>query len=115
MLTGPQCGCTAGVRIRGLATLLADLNRAVPKFTTDVTLFPEDKKVQKPLQEVFGIYVDSYVFIVSYFSQNTSCKPSLTDQHASTFNNFASICLRPCAGPENRRTHTGNVVKLRGG
>ena len=75
LLTSLQHGCRFGAKLEHLLLMLAEVNRSVPKFGTDVGNHADEKKVRKPLQEVFNLYFKSHLFIISFFSQESSCKP----------------------------------------
>ena len=48
-------------------------NNMVPTFSTqghDFHLrFPNDKRVQKPLQDIYSLVIDTYLSIISHFKQ----------------------------------------------
>ncbi|KAL8752824.1 MAG: hypothetical protein Q9184_005613 [Pyrenodesmia sp. 2 TL-2023] len=65
-------GWRAGADLDCLSTLVADLNKKVPPIVTDKgenLRFPDDKRVQKPLQEVYSLFLDSHIFILSHLTR----------------------------------------------
>lgn len=68
-----ECGCRAGAQLTPLVILIAELNKKVPRISTNVdrfTLrFPNEKRVQKPLHEVYSLFIDSYLFVISYLKK----------------------------------------------
>lgn len=64
-----QYSCKAGIQLRSLATVLNKLNTSVPPFFTgDIVRlpFPNEERVQKPLQDAYGIFIDSYLYILAH-------------------------------------------------
>lgn len=59
-----------------LVTLSAELNRKVPKFSTDDGWFPNDKEAQKPLKELYSACIDSHVFTMSSFANRSPSEPT---------------------------------------
>ena len=53
--------------------LMAELNKSLPSFSTNkdkFTLqFAQEKQVQKPLQEVYELFVSSYIFVLDYLEK----------------------------------------------
>ena len=54
-------------------TLIAELNEKVPRFSTKVGKFhlpfPNEKRVQEPLQEVYSLFIDSYLLIIDFLKE----------------------------------------------
>jgi hypothetical protein len=52
---------------------MAELNKSVPSFSTHVgqfrLRFPNERRVQKPLQEAYSLFIDLNLFIITYFNQ----------------------------------------------
>lgn len=76
-----QCGCRAGAHLTPLVTLIAEHNKKVPSFSTNVgqfrLRFPNEKRVQKPLQEVYSLFIDSYLYIISHLKKRDPSKSVL--------------------------------------
>ena len=76
-LKAVQRGCRAGAELGPLVTLVADFNQKVPRFSNNDgrfdLRFPNDERVQKPLQEVYSLFIDSYLFFVSYLKESETC------------------------------------------
>ncbi|SLM35921.1 Serine/threonine/dual specificity protein kinase, catalytic domain [Lasallia pustulata] len=68
-----ECGCRAGAHLTPLVTLIAEHNKKVPSFSTNVgqfrLRFPNEKRVQKPLQEVYSLFIDSHLFMISHLKK----------------------------------------------
>ncbi|KAL8917142.1 MAG: hypothetical protein Q9208_008111 [Pyrenodesmia sp. 3 TL-2023] len=61
-------GWKAGADLDRLSTLVADLNKKVPLIVTDkreTLRFPNDKRVQRPLQEIYSLFLGSHMRILS--------------------------------------------------
>lgn len=65
-LTDLQCGFEAGARLSPLVTLIAKLNNTVPQFQLR---FPNEKRVQKPLQEVYTEFIEAHLFLIEEFTK----------------------------------------------
>jgi len=78
LLSYAQSGCKAGVQLDVVVHLLCELNSSVPHLGPTLGRYPNDTFVQSPLQDLFGVYIDSYIFMVSYFDTATSCRPPLS-------------------------------------
>ncbi|KAI9881654.1 MAG: hypothetical protein M1823_006635, partial [Watsoniomyces obsoletus] len=50
---------------------LLELNKAVPVFGAQLSLFPDVQQVQEPLQQVFKEYVECYAMMLQYASHPT--------------------------------------------
>ena len=71
-LTNPQRGCEQGASISLLVNLLAELNSTVPPHLgAEVGRFPDDDQVQRPLQELFIQFCDSYVGLLRILGERT--------------------------------------------
>ena len=65
--------------------LLAELNKKVLRFSTNMDNFhlpfPNEQRVQKPLQELYSLLIDSYLFIIKFLKKRdvsesiSACKP----------------------------------------
>lgn len=51
-------------------SLIAELNKNIPRFSTNGgpfrLRFPNDKRVQKPLQDIYSLFIESYLFIIAF-------------------------------------------------
>ena len=47
-----------------LVNLLIELNKTIPSFKANIGRFPHDKQVQRPLQDVYALFFDSYVEVL---------------------------------------------------
>ncbi|KAF7502388.1 hypothetical protein GJ744_005966 [Endocarpon pusillum] len=94
-----KCGFRAGVGLGALVTLTAELNKSVPSFSTNAgefTLrFPNQNRVQKHLQEVYSLFIDEQLFIISYLNRkdpapnlNVTSEKVLGDHLAETVRQF---------------------------
>ena len=72
-LTVLQCGYKAGAKLVPLVALMQNLNNTVPNFSDKVgefhLRFPKEKRVQKPLQDVYCRFIDAYLFIINEFKK----------------------------------------------
>ncbi|KAL8858525.1 MAG: hypothetical protein Q9178_005023 [Gyalolechia marmorata] len=62
-------GWKAGADLDRLAALVADLNKKVPSFVnnkSETLQFPNNARVQKPLQKVYTLFIKSHFFILSH-------------------------------------------------
>ncbi|KAL9098948.1 MAG: hypothetical protein Q9163_005484 [Psora crenata] len=48
------------------------LSDAIPAFGADLSLFPDNEKVQKPLQNIFAIYMECYEVMLQHLTSSTS-------------------------------------------
>ena len=57
--------------------LIAELSNKVPRFSTNIggrpgLRFPNEDRVQQPLQDVYSLFISSLVFIISYLKGRDS-------------------------------------------
>ncbi len=90
-LTSLQRGCEAGAQLDPLVGVMAELGKIVPRFSRSTGAFhlrfPKDKRVQKPLQEVYSKFIESHLFIISYLKKvdpRESTLPSISEVEAHT-------------------------------
>ena len=72
-----QACLNAGCPIHHIVDLLVYLNKGVPHLGAALSRFPGDLKVQRPLQELFGEYIDCILAIVAqyaHFETHSSCE-----------------------------------------
>lgn len=60
-LTDLQCGFKARDQLSSLVTLIVKLNNMVPHIELR---FPNEKRVQKPLQEVYTQFIEAHLFVI---------------------------------------------------
>ena len=76
LLTSLQRGCKAGAQLAPLVDLLTELNKKVPWFSMDPSQshfrFASEERIQKPLQDVYSLFIDSQLFIISYLRSSKS-------------------------------------------
>lgn len=52
---------------------MAKLNNTVPSFSTNVgkfsLRFPNQKRVQKPLQDVYNLFINAHFFLIDEFTK----------------------------------------------
>lgn len=76
-----QCGCRAGAKLASLVDLITGLNKKVPWFSVNLIQwhlrFANEEEVQKPLQDVYNLFIDSYLFIISYLRKRDPSKSIL--------------------------------------
>lgn len=82
-----DCGCRAGAQLVPLVTLVTELNKSVPRFSTErgqfCLRFPNEERVQKPLQDVYSLFIDAHLFILSYLrKQGPPSRGDLTREEA---------------------------------
>ena len=92
-LTGSQCTCKAGAILDGLLKMLANFHEAVPAFDKDMSLYPDDPSVQKPLQDMVSVYVDFYISMASLYTNRTSSKHVDTCQWSRDLADLSRIAL----------------------
>ena len=79
VLVGYPCACTSGsvvnvdqtaLKTRQKDALLRQylpaLSEVIPAFGADLALFPDNDKIQKPLQKIFAIYMECYEVILQH-------------------------------------------------
>ncbi|MCJ1381398.1 hypothetical protein MMC17_004508 [Xylographa soralifera] len=64
-------GCKAGAKIDGLVNLLVELNSSVPAFGSNVTTHADEPTTQSPLQDIFGEYINTHLFMISWFTKRS--------------------------------------------
>ena len=47
------------------------ISDTIPAFGADLSLFPDNEKVQKPLQNIFTIYLDCYQVMLRHLVSST--------------------------------------------
>lgn len=81
LLNTVQYGCQKAPLVP-LVTVIAELNKKVPSFPFQKghlhLRFPNDKHVQKPLQDIYSLFINLYLFILSYlksedYRESNSC------------------------------------------
>jgi hypothetical protein len=73
-----QHGCKARFKLDELDQLLRDLSTVVPHIGANLSHYPDDPEVQSPLQDIFGTYIESILFMIIYFSTIPGRKIALT-------------------------------------
>lgn len=80
-LTQSQWGCRAGAQLVPLVTLLTELYKSVPRFSTDKGHFrlryPNEKRVQEPLEDVYDLFISSHLFILNYLKKRDTSESIL--------------------------------------
>ena len=72
VLTKSKRGWRGGADLDLLTTVIAKLNKKVPSFNTKEgkgVRFPKNKRVQKPLQDVYSLFINSHLFILSHLTK----------------------------------------------
>ena len=63
-----QAACAAKVKLAIILKLLNELNGEVPRFTEDLHRFRNDELAQQPLQNLFSLYIEIYISMISELS-----------------------------------------------
>ena len=65
-----KCGWRAGAKLAPLVDLITGLNNEVPRPLASLRQlhmgFANGGKLQKPLQDIYSLFIDSHVFIITY-------------------------------------------------
>jgi hypothetical protein len=69
-----EAACGAKVKLAVILKLLNELNGVVPCFTEDLHRFRHDELVQLPLQNLFSLYIDMYISLISELAIHTPGK-----------------------------------------
>ncbi|MCJ1271307.1 hypothetical protein MMC22_011207 [Lobaria immixta] len=56
-----ECGFKARDQLSSLVTLIVKLNNMVPHLQSQ---FPNEKRVQKPLQEIYTLFIEAHLFVI---------------------------------------------------
>ena len=76
LLTFLQCGYRTGAQLIPLVNLITGLNEKVPWFSIDLSQsnlrFATEERIQKPLLDVYSLFIDSHLFIISYLRSSKS-------------------------------------------